>query len=82
MSRILTVEEVAAMLRCEPATVREKTPAVLPGVKFGRDWVYAESVIIRCVEELSTEMIRRPRRNRETHKGSRAQQLPELGGEV
>ena len=87
MSRILSVEEVAKMLRCEPETVREKTPGVLPGVKFGRDWVYAESVIIRIVEQLSTKAVKPSRKKRDapaipTKPSSRALPLPQLTGQV
>ena len=53
MSRILTVSEVAAMLQCAEETVREHTPVSLPGVKFGRDWVYVESQVIASVETLA-----------------------------
>jgi hypothetical protein len=46
MSRILTPEQVAEMLHCSADTVREKTPHIIPGAKFGRDWVYSEDLVV------------------------------------
>ena len=53
MSRILTPEQVAEMLNCSPETVREKTPHIIPGAKFGRDWVYSEDLVVKAVERMS-----------------------------
>ena len=47
--RVLKVDEVAEMLGCEPDTVRNHTPTNLPGVKFGRDWVYVEDQPVEAV---------------------------------
>lgn len=57
MTRILTPEQVAEMLGCTPETVREKTPHIIPGAKFGRDWVYSESLVVRAVERMSTVVL-------------------------
>lgn len=64
--RVLKVDEVADMLGCTPDTVREKTPGVLPGVKFGRDWVYVESQVVEVVAHLAaveSQSLRRERRD-------------------
>lgn len=53
MSRILTPEQVAEMLKCSANTVREKTPHIIPGAKFGRDWVYSEDLVVKAVERMS-----------------------------
>ena len=41
------------LLRCTPETVREKTPHIIPGAKFGRDWVYSRDLIVKAVERES-----------------------------
>ncbi len=53
---ILSVDQVAEMLRCTPETIREHTPHDLPGVKFGRDWVYVEADVIAAVSRLAQEI--------------------------
>lgn len=55
MSRILNVKEAAELLGCAPDTLRTKTPKVVPGTKFGSDWVYSEALLLRTVEKLSLE---------------------------
>lgn len=47
MNDILTEKEVAELLDCEPATVQEKARnADLPGLKFGRAWVFPRSALM------------------------------------
>ena len=53
IDRILNVAQVAEMLGCSEDTVRERTPHVLPGAKFGRDWVYVESQVIAAVSKIA-----------------------------
>lgn len=53
IDRILNVPQVAEMLGCSEDTVRERTPHVLPGAKFGRDWVYVESQVIAAVSKIA-----------------------------
>lgn len=72
MNRILSTEEVAEILHCTPETVRERTPHDLPGVKFGRDWVYAESALIEAVITLSKRKVTR----------AAPGELPEVFGKV
>ena len=55
MLGILTAEQVAELLRCTPETVREKTPHIIPGAKFGRDWVYSRMLLVAAVERESNE---------------------------
>lgn len=50
---ILTAEQVAELLHCTPETVREKTPHIIPGAKFGRDWVYSREMVVKVVERES-----------------------------
>lgn len=57
MTRILTPDQVAEMLGCTADTVREKTPHIIPGAKFGRDWVYSEAMVVRAVERMSTVVL-------------------------
>ncbi len=41
MDEILTVEQVAGLLDCEPGTVQNKArDNELPAIKFGRSWVF------------------------------------------
>jgi len=41
MDEILTVEQVAGLLDCEPVTVESKARGQeLPAIKFGRSWVF------------------------------------------
>ena len=53
MTDILTAEQVADLLHCTPETVREKTPHIIPGAKFGRDWVYSRELVVKAVERES-----------------------------
>lgn len=54
MSDILTKDEVAAMLDCEPSTVEEATlDGYLPGVKMGREWVYPAQAFWQRINELA-----------------------------
>lgn len=53
---ILSVDQVAELLRCTPETIREHTPHDLPGVKFGRDWVYVEADVIEAVSALAQQI--------------------------
>ena len=52
---ILTVAEAAKLLGCTEGTLREKTPHIIPGAKFGRDWVYSRMLIVAAVERESNE---------------------------
>ena len=57
MNDILTEKEVAELLDCEPATVQEKARnADLPGLKFGRAWVFPRSALM---ESLHTQALAR-----------------------
>jgi len=57
MNDILTEKEVAELLDCEAATVQEKARnAVLPGLKFGRAWVFPRSALM---ESLHTQALAR-----------------------
>lgn len=47
MNDILTEKEVADLLSCEPETVQARARnADLPGLKFGRAWVFPRSALM------------------------------------
>ncbi|MPS30547.1 MAG: DNA-binding protein [Alcaligenaceae bacterium] len=51
---ILDVSDVAAMLRCDEKTVEMKTrDGDLPGLKFGRSWVYPRTALMARLSELA-----------------------------
>lgn len=58
---VLDVDQVAALMRCEPATVRDHARAGdLPGLKWGRDWVFPVGALVRRLDELAiTDAARR-----------------------
>lgn len=49
---VLDVDQAAALLRCEPKTVREHARA-LGGLKFGRDWVFPAGAMSRRLDEMA-----------------------------
>jgi excisionase family DNA binding protein len=53
---VLDTEQAAALLRCSVDTVRARADAGdLPGVKFGRDWVFPCVALLEAVNELARE---------------------------
>jgi excisionase family DNA binding protein len=55
---ILTVSQVAAMLACTEATVRELLNAGhLPGVKYGRDWVIPLEALLERVNQAARKNV-------------------------
>lgn len=85
---ILSVADVAARLRCTEETVREHTPHDLPGVKFGRDWVYVEADVIAAVSRLALQIQKAnspgfvPDIPKPTARRGRRKPLPELSSQV
>lgn len=56
MSDILTKDEVAALLDCEPSTIEEATlDGYLPAVRFGRQWVYPAGAFWQRINELAEQ---------------------------
>lgn len=49
---VLDVEQAAALLRCEPKTVREHALR-LGGLKFGRDWIFPGGALARRLDEMA-----------------------------
>ncbi len=50
MNDILTVEQVAGLLDCEPGTVQNKArDNELPAIKFGRSWVFPKSALLEVL---------------------------------
>lgn len=53
---ILDAESVAKLLRCDVATVEEKTRrGQLPAVKFGRSWIYPRSALMQRLVQMALE---------------------------
>lgn len=62
MPDVLTVAAVAALLDCEPDTVEARTrERQLPGLKFGRSWVYPREALLRVLnEQAAAGMVAKP----------------------
>lgn len=63
-SDILSKEEVADMLDCEPSTVEEKARNhELPAVKIGRSWLFPRQALLQRLNEmaLARPVVSRPR---------------------
>ena len=59
---ILTRDEVAALLDCEPKTVEMKVRAgELPGVKFGRSWVFPRDALMQRLNDMALNGGKKPR---------------------
>jgi hypothetical protein len=53
---ILEVDEVAALLKCDPETVESRTRCGdLPGLKFGRSWIYPKPALMSRLCDLAIE---------------------------
>ncbi|SOD27636.1 DNA binding domain-containing protein, excisionase family [Variovorax sp. YR752] len=53
-TEILSKEEVASMLDCEPSTVEEKARThELPGVKIGRSWLFPRQALMQRLNEMA-----------------------------
>jgi excisionase family DNA binding protein len=51
---ILTKDQVADMLDCEPSTVEEKARNhELPGVKIGRSWLFPRQALMQRLNEMA-----------------------------
>lgn len=56
MDEVLTIEQVAALLACEITTVAEHLRSgLLPGLKFGRQWVVPARAFFERVNALAHE---------------------------
>jgi predicted DNA-binding transcriptional regulator AlpA len=88
VTRVINVAQVAEMLGCSEETVRDHTPHELPGVKFGRDWVFVEADVIAAVSRLAQQIHHRaapgavPDLPKPRRLHGRAKPLPELPGQV
>lgn len=50
MNDVLDETEVAALLDCEPSTVKEKArEGDLPGVKYGRSWRFPRTALLEAL---------------------------------
>lgn len=62
MSDILSKDEVASMLDCEPSTVEEKARNhELPGVKIGRSWLFPRQALMQRLNEMALAQPTQPR---------------------
>lgn len=56
MSDVLNIDQVADLLLCEPATAAEYfAKGVLPGLKFGRQWIAPRQALLERLNELALE---------------------------
>lgn len=56
MSDILNIDQVAELLLCEPATAAEQfAKGVLPGLKFGRQWIAPRQAFFERLNALALE---------------------------
>jgi hypothetical protein len=55
-SPVLTVDQVAALLRCTASTVRDRALA-LGGLKIGRDWVFQATTFYAVLNELASQSV-------------------------
>lgn len=54
MSDVLTTDEVADLLECEPKTIEEKLRrGELPGVKLGRSWMCPRQALLETLNDLA-----------------------------
>jgi len=54
MNEILTKDEVAALLDCEPTTIEEKARRrELPGLKIGRSWIFPKEALMQRLNEIA-----------------------------
>jgi hypothetical protein len=52
--QVLDVDQVAELLRCAPKTVQERARlGELPGLMWGRDWVFPVGALARRLDELA-----------------------------
>lgn len=51
---ILSKDQVASMLDCEPSTIEEKARShELPGVKIGRSWIFPRQALMQRLNEIA-----------------------------
>lgn len=56
MKDVMNKDEVAEILDCEPVTVEEKArTGELPGVKFGRSWIFPRTALLECLHAKALE---------------------------
>ncbi|MDO8770465.1 MAG: helix-turn-helix domain-containing protein [Burkholderiaceae bacterium] len=57
-SPVYSVEDVAKILCCEPATVTAHlSTGYLPGLKFGRSWVIPVEAFVQRINELAISLV-------------------------
>jgi excisionase family DNA binding protein len=79
MSDILTKDEVAALLDCEPSTIEEKARTrELPGVKIGRSWVFPREALLKRLNEIALRVATEPPAPRYTAVAPRRRGPPAL----
>ena len=53
---VLTVDQVATLMGCQADTVREHARSgAVPGLQWGRDWVFPAGALLRRLDELALE---------------------------
>lgn len=58
---VLTVAQMAELLDCTQETVEDKTrERTLPGLKFGRSWVYPREAVLEVLRQQALAHVRPP----------------------
>ena len=56
MNDVMSKDEVAVILDCEPGTVEDKARAgELPAVKYGRSWIFPRTALLECLHKQALE---------------------------
>lgn len=69
---VMTAGQLAELLDCTPETVEERTrDRQLPGVKYGRGWVYPKAAVLQVLAQQALAHVATP-----AAAGQRARQAP------
>ena len=61
MSDVLDEIEMAELLKCEISTVQDKARSgELPGIKFGRSWVFPRTAVLEVLHKLALADRKKP----------------------
>lgn len=56
---VLTVAQLAELLDCGPETIEDRTrERKLPGLKFGRSWVYPRDAVLQVLQQQALAHVR------------------------
>jgi hypothetical protein len=61
LPEVLTAADLAKLLDCTEATVEDRTrDRQLPGLKFGRSWVYPREAVLRVLTDQALQHVAQP----------------------